>query len=82
VLHDDRDVALDRVRVGNVARQLEPAKGVRVIQSEVSCPASRQENLDRPERLAILEIESQLNVCISIVDIEETGGLVARRNVR
>ena len=61
MLDDDRNVALDGVRVRHAARQLDASELSRVVEAHVPCAPGAELELDGAERLAVFEEEHEAN---------------------
>src|SRR5262249_62150337 len=53
-----------------------------LVEAEMPCSLRGECQLDRAERVAILEEEGEANVCVPITDVEQARGFVARDTVR
>ena len=76
MLDHDGHVAFDRVGVRNPARQLHPSELTRIVEPHVPGPASTEYNVDRPDGLAILEVESEADLGVLVRRVQETRGFM------
>ena len=78
MLKHDRHIALDRVRVRRVPWQVDASDGAWIVEAKVPRPLRLERQLDRAERLTILEEEGETHMSVAVAHVEKAGGFVAR----
>ena len=82
MLEYDRFVAPNAVGKRDVPRQLDTADGRWIVEPDVSGSAGAHENLHRPDRITVLEIEGEGEVRFALSRVEHAGGFMATHAVR
>ena len=75
MLNDDSHVTFDRVRVRNPSGQLDAPDQTGIVEPDLPRPPSTKRYVDRPDRLAILEIEREAHPSVLVWVTEPMSSL-------
>src|ERR1043166_6464335 len=78
VLENDRLVATNGIGERKVAGQLDTAEGRWIIELDVPGSAGADSDVHRADRISVLEVEGEGELCVAHARVEHAGSLVAR----